>query len=128
MAFLLDTHLLLWAALDPGRLSAKARRLLESRDELLSFSHASLWEVAIKASLGRPDFDVQPDRLRAALLNAGFQELRIEAKHIHRVATLPWVHRDPFDRLLVAQAIEEGLLLLTVDRGLKPYGRFVRVV
>lgn len=126
-ALLLDTHLLLWAAMEPGRLSSKARRLLESRDELLCFSHASLREVAIKTSLGRPDFDVQPDRLCAELLKAGFQELHIEAKHLYRVAALPWVHRDPFDRLLVAQAIEEGLLLLTVDRALKPYGRFVRV-
>jgi PIN domain nuclease of toxin-antitoxin system len=126
-ALLLDTHFLLWAALDPARLSAKARRLLESRDQPLFFSHASLWEVAIKVSLGRPDFAVEPGEFRENLLNAGLQELQIDARHIQRVALLPWIHRDPFDRLLVAQAIEEGLTLLTADRTLKAYGRFVRV-
>jgi PIN domain nuclease of toxin-antitoxin system len=126
-ALLLDTHLLLWSALDPASLSPKAKRLLESRDEPLFFSHASLWEVAIKASLGRPDFVVEPGRLHEALLDAGFKELRIEPKHIQRIAVLPWLHRDPFDRLLLAQAVEEGFGLLTVDRALKAYGRFVRV-
>jgi PIN domain nuclease of toxin-antitoxin system len=125
---LLDTHLLLWAAFEPARLSTKATRLLQSRDTPLAFSLASLWEVAIKTSLGRPDFSVDPGLLHRALLAEGFVELPIRPSHLIRVARLPWVHRDPFDRLLVAQAIEEGLSLLSADPVLKRYGRFVKLV
>lgn len=126
--FLLDTHLLLWAAFDPSRLSAKATKVLQSRTVPLAFSLASLWEVAIKTSLGRPDFVVEPDLLHRALLAEGLVELPIRAAHLARVAVLPWVHRDPFDRLLVAQAAEEQLTLLTVDATLRRYGRFVKLV
>jgi PIN domain nuclease of toxin-antitoxin system len=126
--YLLDTHLLLWAAFEPERLSAKATKLLRSRTTPMSFSLATLWEVAIKTSLGRPGFSVDPRLLHDSLLAEGFAELPIRATHIVRVAALPWVHRDPFDRLLVAQAMEERLTLLTVDATLKRYGRFVRVV
>ena len=125
---LLDTHLVLWSALDPGRLSAKARRILQSRESPLAFSLVTLWEVAIKTSLGRPDFMVDPRRLHDGLLTAGFQEIQILAGHLVRVASLPWVHRDPFDRLLVAQAMDERITLLTVDSTLAGYGRSVRVV
>ncbi len=125
---LLDTHLLLWAAFEPGRLSAKAAKTLQSRDTPLAFSLATLWAVAIKTSLGRPDFSVEPGLLHRALLAEGFVEIPIKAQHLVRVASLPWVHRDPFDRLLVAQAMEEGLSLLTADATLKRYGRFVKLV
>ena len=126
--FLLDTHLLLWAAFEPARLSAKAAKLLQSRDSPLHFSLASLWEVAIKTSLGRPGFSVDPGLLHHTLLSEGLLELPIRAGHLARVASLPWVHRDPFDRMLVAQAAEEKLSLLTVDATLRRYGRFVRLV
>ena len=125
---LLDTHLVLWAAFEPTRLSAKAAKILASREVPLAFSLATLWEISIKTSLGRPDFAVDAALLRRALLAEGFVELAITAPHVLRVATLPWVHRDPFDRLLVAQAMEDGLTLLTADATLKRYGRFVRVV
>jgi PIN domain nuclease of toxin-antitoxin system len=125
---LLDTHLVLWAAFEPARLSAKAARMLASRDVPLAFSLATLWEIAIKTSLGRPDFAVDAALLHRALLAEGFVELAIRAPHVLRVATLPWVHRDPFDRLLVAQAMEDDLTLLTADATLKRYGRFVKVV
>jgi len=125
---LLDTHLILWAAFEPDRLSAKAAKQLRSRETPLAFSLASLWEVAIKSSLGRSDFVVDCQVLHQALLAQGFIELPIQAAHISRVSTLPWVHRDPFDRLLVAQAMVGGLSLLTVDSTLKGYGRFVRLV
>ena len=120
---LADTHLLLWAAFSPERLSAKATKTLQSRDVPLAFSLASLWEVSIKTSLGRPDFVVDPGLLHRALLAEGFVELPITAAHLAQVATLPWLHRDPFDRLLVAQAMVEGLTLLTVDAALRRYGR-----
>ncbi len=125
---LVDTHLLLWAAFEPARLSATAAKTLRSRDTPLMFSLATIWEVAIKTSLGRPDFSVDPGLLHRALLGEGFVELPINAAHLVRVASLPWVHRDPFDRLLVAQAMEDKLTLLTADAALKPYGRFVRLV
>ena len=124
---LLDTHLLLWAAFEPARLSSKATKTLQSRETPLAFSLASLWEVAVKSSLGRPDFAVDPGLLHRSLLAEGFVEVAIAAPHLARVATLPWVHHDPFDRLLVAQAIENKLTLLTADATLKRYGRFVRL-
>ena len=125
---LLDTHLLLWAAFEPVRLSPEAVLILQSRETLLAFSLASIWEVAIKTSLGRAEFSVDPGLLQRALLAEGFVELPITAAHLVRVATLPWVHRDPFDRLLVAQAMADQLTLLTADATLKRYGRFVEVV
>ena len=125
---LVDTHLLLWAAFEPARLSAKAAKTLQSRETPLLFSLATVWEVAIKTSLGRTDFSVEPGLFHRALLAEGFVELPINASHLIRVATLPWVHRDPFDRLLVAQAMEDKLTLLTADATLKRYGRFVRLV
>ena len=125
---LLDTHLILWAAFDPSRLSAKAAKRLRSRQVPLAFSLASLWEVAIKTSLGRADFSIDPELLHQGLLAEGFVELPLRAAHVVRVATLPWIHRDPFDRLLIAQAIEDRLTLLTADAALAKYGRFVKVV
>jgi PIN domain nuclease of toxin-antitoxin system len=125
---LVDTQLLLWAAFEPDRLSTQAAKILQSRESPLVFSLVTLWEVALKTSLGRPDFSVDPGLLHRALLAEGFVELPITAPHLIRVATLPWVHRDPFDRLLVAQAMEDGLSLLTADATLKRYGRFVKLV
>ena len=125
---LLDTHLLLWAAFSPEKLSPEACEILRSRQTPLAFSLVTLWEVAIKTSLARPDFSVDPQRLQRALLAEGFVEVPITAAQIVRVATLPWVHRDPFDRLLVAQAIEDRLTLLTSDATLKRYGSFVKLV
>lgn len=124
---LLDTQIVIWLALAPDRLAPKTRRVLEARDQPVSFSHASLWEVAIKSSLGRSDFAVDARALRAGLLDAGFSELAIRPDHLFAVAALPWHHRDPFDRLLVAQARVEAATLLTADRALKAYGRHVRV-
>lgn len=125
---LLDTHLVLWSALAPERLPGAARRLIESRQQVVAFSDATLWEVAIKSSLGRPGFSVDAAALRKGLLSAGFDELPIRAEHVLAVAGLPWLHRDPFDRLLVAQAAVEGLTLLSADAQLKRYGRHVRKV
>jgi PIN domain nuclease of toxin-antitoxin system len=125
---LLDTHLVLWSALAPERLSATARRLIELRLQPVAFSDATLWEVAIKSSVGKPGFAVDAAILRKGLLAAGFDELPIRAEHVLAVAGLPWLHRDPFDRLLVAQAAVEGLTLLSVDKQLKRYGKHVRQV
>jgi len=125
---LLDTHLLLWAAGQPGRLSAGARKLLnDSRNELL-FSAASLWEIAIKKTLGREDFRVEPRLLRRGLLDNGYTELPITSEHAVGIDSLPLLHKDPFDRLLLAQAFHEGITLLTSDAQLARYAGPVRKV
>lgn len=125
---LLDTHLVLWSALAPQRLPAKAAKLIGSRDSAMAFSVASLWEVAIKSSMGRADFTVDAAALRRWLLHEGFTELPIKPEHVLKVAHLAWHHRDPFDRLLVAQAELEGAVLWTADAALKPYGRMVKLM
>lgn len=128
MKLLLDTHLLLWAAGMPDRLSATARALLEdSRNELL-FSAASLWEIVIKRSIGRADFSVDARVLRRGLRDYGYQELAISSEHAVFVGSLPSIHKDPFDRILVAQANVEGITLLTADSLLAEYPGPVRLV
>lgn len=122
MNFLLDTHLLLWAAGDPDRLSSRARGLIEDAENVLYFSVASLWEISIKRGLGRPDFLVEPRILRRALLDNGYMEMAITADHALAVEALPDLHKDPFDRLLVAQARTEGITLLTADSQVAQYG------
>jgi PIN domain nuclease of toxin-antitoxin system len=125
---LLDTQLLLWLAAAPERLPTGLAKDLSNRKYPFCFSVASLWEVAIKTSLGKPGFAVDASQLRQGLLREGFQELAIEAEHCMAVQHLPWLHRDPFDRLLVAQAISSQRTLLTADRLLEGYGPEVRWV
>ncbi|MGB5734404.1 MAG: type II toxin-antitoxin system VapC family toxin [Thiohalocapsa sp.] len=115
MRLLLDTHVLLWALIEPGRLSTDAAEALKAPENGIYFSAANIWEVAIKRALERPDFQVEPDLIRTAALGTGFVELPINGLHAIRVRQLPPLHRDPFDRLLVAQAQIEPLILLTDD-------------
>lgn len=125
---LLDTQLLLWWAIEPKRLPAAASSLLTDPAQPLVLSVVSLWEVAIKSSLGRADFQVEAAALRLGLLGQGFRELPLRADHAVAVQHLPWIHRDPFDRLLVVQARVEGLRLLSADRTLMAYGEHVQTV
>jgi PIN domain nuclease of toxin-antitoxin system len=115
MKLLLDTHVLLWAAGQPDRLPAAARALLDDPGNELMFSAASLWEVAIKCGLGRDDFQLDARLLRRGLLDNGYRELPITSEHAVAIDGLPAIHKDPFDRLLVAQSMVEGIVLLTVD-------------
>jgi PIN domain nuclease of toxin-antitoxin system len=115
LKYLLDTHLLLWAAADSVRLPAAARRLIADPGNGLFFSAASLWEIAIKSGLGRADFQVDPRILRRMLRDNGYAELAITGEHAVSVDRLPPLHKDPFDRLLVAQAMVEGITLLSAD-------------
>jgi len=115
MKLLLDTHLVLWAAGEPKRLPKNIRTLLEDRDNELLFSAASLWEAAIKSGLGRKDFRVEVRLLRRGLLDNGYSELPIVSDHVVAIESLPPIHKDPFDRILVAQAAVEGITLLTND-------------
>lgn len=127
MRILLDTHLLLWAAAAPQRLPSKVRSLLRDKDTSPLFSAASIWEVVIKASLGRTDFQVDPQHLRHGLLLHGYEELPITGEHALMVRTLPARHKDPFDRMLLAQARSEGVELWTSDRDLAAYGEPCRL-
>ena len=128
MKLLLDTHLLLWAAGEPRRLSKPARRLIDNPDNELLFSAASLWEVAIKRRLGRQDFKVDARLLRRGLLDNGYSELPIISDHVVATESLPLLHRDPFDRILVAQATVEGVTLLTIDSLVSQYAGPIRTV
>jgi PIN domain nuclease of toxin-antitoxin system len=125
---LLDTHLLLWAAGEPKRLSKAARRLIEDDGNALFFSAASLWEISIKRTLGRDDFQVEPAVLRRALQDNGYVELPITGTHAIATESLPQIHKDPFDRILVAQAATEGIQLLTSDAIVARYPGPVRLV
>jgi len=125
---LLDTHLLLWAAGDPRKLTAKARKLINDPQNELIFSAASFWEIAIKAGLGRDDFEVDTRLLRRGLLDNGYAELPVTSAHAIAVEALPPIHKDPFDRMLVAQAFTEGILLLTSDPLVAKYPAPVQLV
>ena len=125
---LLDTQLLLWAAAAPERLPKSAHVLIEDADNALLFSVVSLWEVVIKAGLGRLDFRVDARRLRRGLLGAGYHELGVDGEHVLAVKHLPPLHKDPFDRLLLAQSGMEGAMLVTADAQLAQYPGLVRSV
>ena len=128
MSYLLDTHILLWAAAGSDRLTSAARRLIGDPANTLVFSAASLWEIAIKSGLGRDDVQVDAKRLRTGLRDNGYVELPVTGAHAAAIADLPPLHRDPFDRLLIAQARIEGLELVTADRIVAQYGGSIRLV
>jgi PIN domain nuclease of toxin-antitoxin system len=121
MRLLLDTQLLLWAVSQSGRLSSTARQLIGDPDNELCFSIASIWEVAIKHGRGRQEFQADPRLLRSGLLNNLYHELPVTGEHAVAIASLPPLHRDPFDRMLVAQAKVEGLTLMTRDADIRRY-------
>ncbi|MFN4015168.1 MAG: type II toxin-antitoxin system VapC family toxin [Reyranella sp.] len=121
MNLLLDTHILLWAAARPEKLSRKTLRLFDDPDNTLVFSAASLWEIVIKQSLGRDDFDVNARQLRRGLLDNGYNELLVTSTHALALDDLPPLHKDPFDRMLLAQSRVEGFTLLTADKQVLQY-------
>jgi PIN domain nuclease of toxin-antitoxin system len=128
MKVLLDTHLLLWAANEPKRLPKAARLLIENIENELLFSAASIWEITIKLGLGRKDFQVDARLLRRGLLDNGYTELPITSEHAVNIDNLPAQHKDPFDRILVAQAMVEGITLLTTDAKMSGYPGPIRMV
>ncbi len=122
MRLLLDTHVLLWAAGEPDKLSGAGKNLLLNHDNSLYFSPANIWEIVIKRRLGRDDFQVDPARLRKLLVLNGYSEVPIIADHALMLESLPQIHKDPFDRLLLAQARSEGMQLVSSDSQLFRYG------
>lgn len=127
MRLLVDTHELLWAVAEPEKLPSAHRERLESSDNEVLFSAASIWEIAIKLQIGRLPLAVPPEEIAAAAVRMGFVELPVTAAHAASVRHLPLHHRDPFDRLLVAQAIHEPARFLTVDAILRRYSDLVDV-
>ena len=128
MSFLLDTNVLLWVASNPQRIPSKIMAELLDLDTPNYFSVISIWEVAIKSALNKPDFQYDAVQLRLGLLTNRWEELNFTGDHAAAVTTLPMLHRDPFDRALIAQAISEGLTLITSDEKMGAYGAMVRVV
>ncbi|MGH9605128.1 MAG: type II toxin-antitoxin system VapC family toxin [Terracidiphilus sp.] len=128
MKILLDTHLLLWTVARSNMLSAEARSLIDDPLNQPFFSVASVWKTAIKFSRGRLEFNLPPHELREILLASGYDELNILGTHATAVAGLPHIHKDPFDRLLIAQSMVEGITLLTADRTIARYQGPIRRV
>jgi PIN domain nuclease of toxin-antitoxin system len=128
MKLLLDTHILLWAAGQTEKLSESARAQLNAPENHLFFSAASIWEIVIKLGLGRDDFKVDPHRLRKMLIIHEYTEIPVSSEHALRVHGLPMLHKDPFDRLLLAQARSEGMVLITADTAVAQYGEPVMLV
>lgn len=124
MRILLDTHLLLWALASPAKLSAASRKQIEAAEVYVSA--ASIWEISSKTSIGKLEAD--PAEVLAAVAPAGFSMLSITGEHAAKVVELPPLHKDPFDRMLIAQALIEPMILLTNDEGLRGYGPFVTLV
>jgi PIN domain nuclease of toxin-antitoxin system len=125
MRLLLDTHIYLWSIKDDPKLSTAARTLILDATEVY-ISSVSIWEASIKAKLGKLDVDIND--LTAAISDSGFLELSLNIKHVNEVHRLPNLHKDPFDRILIAQAISEPLRFLTADQKLKEYSELVEIV
>ena len=128
MNLLLDTHLLIWAASTPERLSSEALGLLQNANYQLYFSAVNLWEISIKRGLGRQDFRLNPSLLYRGLIENGYTELVVKSFHCVALKQLPVIHKDPFDRMLVAQAVSEGMLLLTSDSVIAEYPGPIQLV
>jgi len=128
MQVLLDTNVLLWALQDPDRLDAPALKLLTDRNNEIYFSAVSIWEISIKASLGRIDFRHDPSEVVTDAMKTGFKELPVTSLNAITVMKLPPLHKDPFDRLLLAQMYAGPYQFLTVDAALVPYSTLVSLV
>lgn len=115
MKFLLDTHFVIWVPVDDRRISAQARAILRNPANQFVFSVTSVWEIAIKRGLARRDFMFDPREIRRLLVENGYEELTLQSHHVVAVDSLARIHKDPFDRILIAQAMVEGITLLTAD-------------
>ena len=128
MKNLVDTHMLLWVVQDSPKLSKKARYMLTEPEDEYWFSAASVWEIAIKRGTRSAKLQISAEQARTAFLAAGFKELTVTSLHAATAETLPKLHKDPFDRILVAQARAEGWRLITHDATLAGYGDWVALV
>lgn len=127
MSYLVDTHVLIWHAREPERISRRVRAVLNDASVPVWFSMASLWEMAIKISLGKLQLDVTIEVFAESQLRNAYQLLPVNLVHVVEVAKLPLHHRDPFDRMLIAQALSENLTILTADENFKKYRGLKRI-
>jgi PIN domain nuclease of toxin-antitoxin system len=128
MRFLLDTHFVVWIPINDRRISRQARAIVSDPANQFFFSVSSIWEIAIKKGLGRPDFPNDPREMRKQLIDNGYAELSIESRHVVLVDSMAPIHKDPFDRILIAQALVEGITLLTADPVIAKYPGPIRKV
>ena len=128
MRLLLDTHVLLWALAEPGKIPAPFRERIEADENEVLFSAASIWELAIKMQVGRFPFPMSPGEIAASAVRMGFLELAVTSAHATRIGRLPLHHRDPFDRILVAQTLCEPARFVTADKILARYSDLVDVI
>jgi PIN domain nuclease of toxin-antitoxin system len=128
MKFLFDTHVAIWTLFNDPRLSQAAREIVSNPGNEFVFSVCNIWEIAIKRGLNAPDFRHNPREIRQFLLRHGCEELPIHSRHVVEVDSLPLIHKDPFDRLLIAQAVVEGITLLTADDKIAKYSGPIRKV
>jgi PIN domain nuclease of toxin-antitoxin system len=128
MKFLLDTHFVIWVPVDDRRISSQARAILRNPANEFVFSVTSIWEIAIKRGLHRRDFMFDPREMRRLLIENGYEELTLQSHHVVAVDSLAGIHKDPFDRILIAQAVVEGITLLTADPVIARYPGPIRKV
>lgn len=126
--YLLDTNILLVALIAPERLPDNVQAQLTLIENQIYFSAASIWEIAIKASLNKADFDFSPEQIHHLAITTGFVEMPVQAEHTFALAKMPWHHRDPFDRLLIAQAKALPAILLSTDHQLQSYSDLVQPI
>jgi len=125
---LLDSHLLVWISEDSPKLPKSVQEMIEDDRNSFFFSAVSLWELAIKSALGKSSFQVDVRQLHSSLLENGYAELTLSSRHAFSLETLPPIHKDPFDRILIAQAMREDMVLLTSDKMVGRYGEPIRLV
>lgn len=128
MKYLLDTHILLWATTNSDKLSQRARNIIANPDNDIYFSTVSIWEIAIKTGLGKLQLPISTAAFRRVLLDNQYLELNINSKHAILTETLLPIHKDPFDRMLIAQAQSEGFTLISADNYVIAYGNMVLAV
>lgn len=128
MKFLLDTQFVLWVPIDDPHISRQARTLLRNPDNQFLFSVSSIWEIAIKRAQHRRDFLFDPREIRRQSIDNGYEELAVQGQHAVAIDLLPPIHKDPFDRMLIAQAMVEGITLLTADAVIAQYPGPIRKV
>ena len=121
MAYLLDTHIIIWLAHSPEKLSETVRQILMDKKQKVYFSTASIWEIAIKSALNKDNFQINATHLYRHLLNNSYLELPITAEQCLKVGELPQIHKDPFDHLLITQAISHNLTLISCDKSIAKY-------
>jgi len=121
MKYLMDTHVIIWLACDSDELPKSIRKIIEQPENDIYICSASLWEIAVKANLGKLKLKQPLDKLLSDIKNSGFNVLQIETAYLCKLLELPYIHKDPFDRLLISTALVEDLIIITTDENIQKY-------